>query len=215
LILELLAQTQKTPEQTFSHTIFDFTVKDHDGNDVPLSDYNGKAKAFLITNVNSVCHSTRHQFEMLNSLHRRWYDRGLIIIGFPCSQFGNLEEDDSHKAYKGELLFELLDRVDVNGPTAHELFKYLKHLTGKLEVRWNFHKWLLAADGTPRYRLDEDYPVELLHQHIHELISPERSLEPWSGGESRRRELRAANLRSGDGDGEEGHEGEAGGNQLQ
>jgi glutathione peroxidase len=124
-----------------------------DGQDVSLADYRGKV--LLIVNTASKCGFTP-QFEGLEALYRDYKDRGLTILGFPCNQFGaqepgNAEEIASFCSLTYDVTFPMLAKIDVNGPSAHPLYAFLKKeqkgVLGTEGIKWNFTKFLVGRDG--------------------------------------------------------------------
>jgi glutathione peroxidase len=127
------------------------------GEQVSLSRYEGKV--VLVVNTASKCGLTP-QYAGLEQLYRQYAEHGLVILGFPCNQFGNQEPGDADTIEGSCLInygvsFPMFDKVLVNGPQAHPLFVWLKHaLPGVLggRVKWNFTKFLLGRDGEPLRR---------------------------------------------------------------
>jgi glutathione peroxidase len=136
-----------------NQTVFDFVVKNAKGEDVPLSTYKGKP--MVIVNVASKCGFTP-QYEGLEKLYQQYKDKGLIILGFPCNQFGgqepgeNTEIQEFCKMNYG-VTFPVLGKVEVNGSGTDPLYNYLKSeatgLLGSEAIKWNFTKFLIAKDG--------------------------------------------------------------------
>ncbi|XP_059654293.1 probable glutathione peroxidase 2 [Cornus florida] len=134
-------------------SIYDFTVKDIRGNDVPLGNYGGKV--LLIVNVASKCGLTQSNYKELNILYEKYKDQGLEILAFPCNQFGWQEpgtneeiQETACTMFKAE--FPIFDKIDVNGKNAAPLYKYLKSEKGGLLVdgiKWNFTKFLVNKEG--------------------------------------------------------------------
>jgi glutathione peroxidase len=131
----------------------DFTVKDIDGNDVPLSKYRGRV--VLIVNVASKCGLTP-QYEGLQKLHEQYADQGLAILGFPANNFLRQEPDTNAqiKAFcstKYGVAFDMFTKVSVKGRDKCELYEYLtsKQTNPQFggELKWNFTKFLLDRDG--------------------------------------------------------------------
>ena len=134
-------------------TITDFTVTNAAGADTSLADHAGKV--LLIVNTASKCGFTP-QYEGLEALHRRYVDRGLVVLGFPCNQFGAQEPGDAAEiatfcSTSYDVTFPVLAKVDVNGAAADPLFAALKvaapGLLGSKAIKWNFTKFLVARDG--------------------------------------------------------------------
>jgi len=134
-------------------TAFDFSATDIDGQPRPLADYAGKV--LLVVNVASKCGFTP-QYEGLEQLWRTYRDRGLVVLGFPCDQFGHQEPGDEAEirnfcALTYDVDFPLFSKIDVNGSNAHPLWKWLKEEKGGLlgigAIKWNFTKFLVGRDG--------------------------------------------------------------------
>ena len=132
---------------------FDFSAVDIDGNLQPLSQYAGKV--LLVVNVASQCGFTP-QYTGLERLWRDYRDRGLVVLGFPCDQFGHQEPGDESEirnfcSLNYEVDFPLFAKVDVNGDKAHPLWRWLKEqksgLLGIDAIKWNFSKVLVGRDG--------------------------------------------------------------------
>lgn len=133
-------------------SIYDFTATDIRGNVVDFQDFAGKV--LLIVNTASRCGFTP-QYAQLQELHAKYASEGLVVIGFPCNQFGGQEpEDDTGIASFCELNygvdFLMMSKVDVNGEHAHPVFEFLKHQQGGIltdAIKWNFTKFLVGKDG--------------------------------------------------------------------
>lgn len=142
------AETAETPE-----TIYPFEAVTIDGQKQSLADYKGKV--VLIVNVASKCGYT-NQYEGLQKLYSTYKDRGVVVLGFPCNQFGSQEpgtaEDiKSFCSLTYQVDFPMFDKVDVNGDTAHPLYVFLKSQKagslGTEAIKWNFTKFLVGRDG--------------------------------------------------------------------
>lgn len=130
-----------------------FTVKDIDGMDVPLSNYQGKV--VMIVNVASQCGATP-QYAALQDLQKAYKDEGFVVLGFPCNQFGQQEPGSAEDIKKFctsnyNVTFDMFSKIDVNGEKAAPLYKFLtspetnpQH-AGK--IGWNFEKFLIGRDG--------------------------------------------------------------------
>ncbi len=132
--------------------IYDFAVRTLAGQDGRLSGYKGQV--LLIVNTASKCGFTP-QYEELENLFRRHHAQGFAVLGFPCNQFGAQEpgsaEEIGHfcQANYG-VTFPMFARIDVNGPNAHPLYKYLKREKPGLfgsRIKWNFTKFLIDRSG--------------------------------------------------------------------
>lgn len=129
------------------------TVRTIDGKDVPLADWRGQV--LLIVNTASKCGFTS-QYEGLEALQKQYGDKGFSVLGFPCNQFGAQEPGDeaeiaSFCKLTYDVDFPMFAKVDVNGDTAHPLFKALKAaapgLLGSEGIKWNFTKFLVDRSG--------------------------------------------------------------------
>ncbi|ALL13457.1 glutathione peroxidase [Caulobacter henricii] len=134
-------------------SVYDYSAKTLDGQDVSLADYRGQV--LLIVNTASKCGFTP-QYEGLEALYRDYKDRGLTVLGFPCNQFGaqepgNAEEIASFCSLTYDVTFPMLAKIDVNGPSAHPLYAFLKKeqkgVLGTEGIKWNFTKFLIGRDG--------------------------------------------------------------------
>lgn len=133
--------------------LYDFEAVTIDGRTQKLADYRGKT--VLVVNVASVCGYTP-QYEGLEALYRRHKDSGLVVLGFPCNQFGAQEpgtEQDIAQFCEINygVTFPLFAKVDVNGENEHPLFKWLKSqkkgIFGTAAIKWNFSKFLIDSNG--------------------------------------------------------------------
>ncbi len=140
-------------------SIYDFSAKTIDGTEQSLDAYRGKT--MLIVNVASKCGFTP-QYAGLEALYEKWVDKGLVVLGFPCDQFGHQEpgnEEDIKNfcSLTYDVKFPMFAKIDVNGANAHPLYQYLKHeakgLLGSEGIKWNFTKFLVDKNGkvTKRY----------------------------------------------------------------
>ena len=134
-------------------SLYDFEAETLDGQPAPLSTY--RDKVVLIVNTASKCGFTP-QFEGLEALYRKYRDRGLVVLGFPCNQFGAQEPGDAAEianfcSLTYDVDFPMMRKIDVNGPAAHPLYIYLKHvkkgLLGSEAIKWNFTKFLVDRKG--------------------------------------------------------------------
>ena len=133
--------------------IYGFKPHGSDGAPVDLADYRGKV--LLIVNTASKCGFTP-QYEGLEDLWRRHKDQGLVVLGFPCNQFGaqepgNAAEIANFCSLTYDVTFPVLAKVDVNGPKADPVFAFLKTakrgVLGSSSIKWNFTKFLIGRDG--------------------------------------------------------------------
>jgi glutathione peroxidase len=134
-------------------TIYEFSAQLLDGRSVSLADFRGRV--LLIVNTASKCGFTP-QYAGLEELHRAFKERGLTVLGFPCNQFGAQEpggaaEISAFCQRNYGVTFPLFARIEVNGPQAHPLYRFLKKrkrgLFGSERIKWNFTKFLVDREG--------------------------------------------------------------------
>ncbi|MGQ5523801.1 glutathione peroxidase [Chitinimonas sp. PSY-7] len=136
-----------------SASIYDFSANRLDGSPQSLADYRGQV--VLVVNTASECGFTP-QYAGLQSLYAQYKDKGFVVLGFPCNQFGGQEPGDSaqigtfcEKNYG--VAFPMFAKIDVNGDEAHPLYGYLKSsakgVLGTEAIKWNFTKFLVGRDG--------------------------------------------------------------------
>jgi glutathione peroxidase len=134
-------------------TIYDFEARQIDGKTVPLKQFQGKV--LLIVNTASACGFTP-QFGGLEELHQQYGKKGLVVLGFPCNQFGAQDPGSNDEIAQFCQLnygvsFPMMAKVDVNGPEADPLFKWVTAeapgLLGSKAIKWNFTKFLVGKDG--------------------------------------------------------------------
>jgi glutathione peroxidase len=136
-------------------SIHDFSATTIDGDERSLGEYAGKT--LLVVNVASKCGFTP-QYAGLERLQRDFGERGLVVLGFPCDQFGHQEPGDEAEIRRFcttgyDVTFPLFAKIEVNGAHAHPLYRWLKHaapgVLGSEAIKWNFTKFLVDADGQP------------------------------------------------------------------
>ena len=146
------------------------------GGDQRFSEYEGKV--ILVVNTASKCGFTP-QYKGLEALYRKYKDRGLVVLGFPCNQFGkqepgNEEEIGGFCERNFGVTFPLFAKVDVNGDNAHPLFAHLKAqapgLLGTESIKWNFTKFLVAKDGSVIKRFAPKDKPQALESAIEALL---------------------------------------------
>ncbi|HZX92115.1 MAG TPA: glutathione peroxidase [Rudaea sp.] len=134
-------------------SVYDFNATTIDGDEQSLGAYKGKA--MLIVNVASKCGFTP-QYKGLEELYEKFQAKGLVVLGFPCDQFGHQEPGDEEEiknfcSLNYDVKFPLFSKIDVNGANTHPLYKYLKKeakgLLGSESIKWNFTKFLVDKDG--------------------------------------------------------------------
>lgn len=136
-----------------ANDFYTHTVKKADGSLQSMKDFSGKV--VLIVNVASKCGFTP-QYDGLEKLYKEYADQGLVVLGFPCNQFGEQEpgtdaEIQNYCRLNHGVTFPVMAKVDVNGDKADPLYVWLKHqapgLMGTEGVKWNFTKFLVGRDG--------------------------------------------------------------------
>ena len=134
-------------------TVYDFEALDISGKPVALRDFSGKA--LLIVNTASACGFTP-QFAGLEALHQQYGARGLVVLGFPCNQFGAQDKGSNEEIAtfcqrNYGVSFPMMSKIEVNGAGAHPLFQWLckeaPGLLGTHFIKWNFTKFLVDKDG--------------------------------------------------------------------
>ena len=149
-------------------TIYDFDALNISGKSVPLKQFKGKA--LLIVNTASACGFTP-QFAGLEELHKTYGGQGLVVLGFPCNQFGAQDKGENSEIAQFCQLnygvsFPMMAKIDVNGADAHPLYQWLSKeapgLLGSKSIKWNFTKFLVGKDGQVRKRYaPTDTPASL------------------------------------------------------
>jgi glutathione peroxidase len=154
------------------NTVYTFKMKDIDGKTVSLAKYKGKV--LLIVNVASKCGHTP-QYAGLEKLYEKYKDKGFVILGFPCNQFREQEPgtDADIKTFcttRYNVTFPLFDKIEVNGDNSNPLYQFLKtdlpDPDGKLDIGWNFTKFLIDRQGHPIKRImtkvePEDFDADI------------------------------------------------------
>ena len=156
-------------------TIYEFSLPSATGEEVPLSDYEGKV--LLIVNTASKCGFTP-QYEGLQALYDVYHDRGLEIFALPCNQFGRQEPGTNEEIQEFcqlnyGLTFPVMGKIDVNGRNAHPLYTFLKSQAGGLltdAIKWNFTKFLVDREGNVVKRFAPDYKPSSLAEDVEKLL---------------------------------------------
>jgi glutathione peroxidase len=134
-------------------TVYDFSANNIQGKPVKLGKFKGKV--MLVVNTASACGFTP-QFGGLEELHKDFGDKGLVVLGFPCNQFGAQDSGSNGEIAEFCQLnygvsFPMMEKIDVNGSAAHPLFQWLAAeapgLLGSKAIKWNFTKFLIGKDG--------------------------------------------------------------------
>ncbi len=166
-----------TMNAAHSSSIYEIALKTLDGRETSLREHQGKV--LLIVNVASRCGFTP-QYEGLESLYKKYRDQGLVILGFPCNQFGaqepgNATEIQSFCSLTYGVSFPLFEKIEVNGPGTHPLYQALKAskkgILGSSGIKWNFTKFLVDRSGQVVDRFGPMTKPEALEQTIQSLLS--------------------------------------------
>jgi glutathione peroxidase len=166
--------------EAIQQTVYDFSALSIDGNEIPLAQYNGKI--LVIVNTASQCGFTP-QYAGLESLYQDYRDRGLVVLGFPCNQFGG--QEPGSEAEIGQFCernygvsFPMFAKIEVNGPEAHPLFRFLKAEQGGVlgaigmnAIKWNFTKFLVDAKGNVVGRFAPGVSPASLKPEIEKLLA--------------------------------------------
>ena len=157
------------------NTIYDYKVKDKNGADVSMKDYEGKV--LLIVNTATGCGFTP-QFEGLQDLYEKYHAQGFEILDFPCNQFGNQapgsdEEITDFCNSRYGITFRQFQKIDVNGANEAPLYTYLKSQKGGFlgdKIKWNFTKFLVDREGNVIDRFGPTKEPEDIEGKIAELL---------------------------------------------
>ncbi|HEY0924902.1 glutathione peroxidase [Rheinheimera pacifica] len=156
--------------------VHQYKVKDASGNDIDLSQYRGKV--LLVVNTASQCGFTP-QYKELEQLHQKYKDKGLVILAFPCNQFGGQEPGSDNEIQQFCELnygvsFPVMAKLAVNGPDASPLFEHLKDSARGLmktrAIKWNFTKFLVNKDGDVVKRYAPRTKPASIAQSIEDLL---------------------------------------------
>ena len=158
-----------------AQTIYEFKVKDIDGNEVGLDKYKGHP--LLVVNVASNCGLTSNNYKQLNELYEKYEKDGLRILGFPSNQFNGQEPgcdvDIKEFAKKKKVQFDMFSKIDVNGNSADPLYKWLKSKQGFFGldgIKWNFTKFLINKDGVPIKRYSPNHEPKDIEPDLKALL---------------------------------------------
>lgn len=158
-----------------SKNIYQFSVRDINHKEVSLAEFKGKV--LLIVNTASQCGFTP-QYKGLESLYKEFSGK-LVVLGFPCNQFGKQEPGDENEiknfcSLNYNVTFPLFEKIDVNGDDAHPLYQFLKEekkgLLGTEAIKWNFTKFLVDQNGNVLKRFAPTDTPESLKKEIEKLI---------------------------------------------
>lgn len=156
-------------------TFYDFSARSLQGKELAMESYRGKV--VLVVNTASKCGLTP-QYEGLEKLYKEYRDKGLVILGFPCNQFGKQEPGNEKEISEGCLInygvsFPMFSKIDVNGSGAHPIYKYLKKALPGFpgnNIKWNFSKFIIDRNGKPVKRFSPITKPEKLRKDIEALL---------------------------------------------
>jgi glutathione peroxidase len=157
-------------------SLYDIEAKSITGEPRRLKEFEGKA--VLVVNVASKCGFTP-QYKGLEALYKKYQDKGLVILGFPCNQFGHQEpgaeaEIAQFCSLTYDVTFPMFARVEVNGDDAHPLYQHLKHeapgILGTEAIKWNFTKFLIDPKGNVVKRFGPRDEPESLAADIEQVL---------------------------------------------
>ena len=163
-------------KQSEKNSFYEYSAISIDGEEIGMDTYKGKV--VLVVNTASKCGFTP-QYEGLEKLHREYGDKGLVVLGFPCNQFGNQEpgsEGDiaSFCQLNYGVSFQMFSKIDVNGDNTHPIYRYLKSQKGGGlfgdNIKWNFTKFLIDKDGKVVDRFASTTKPESLVKDIEKLL---------------------------------------------
>uniref|UniRef100_A0A7S0URV7 Glutathione peroxidase n=1 Tax=Polytomella parva TaxID=51329 RepID=A0A7S0URV7_9CHLO len=168
-----------------TQSLYNFTAIDIDGLPRSLSSYHNKV--IIVVNVASACGFTDSNYRGLVALYNHYNAYGVEILAFPCNQFGGQEpgSDSSIKQFAKDsygVSFPMFSKVEVNGPSAHPLFKWLKKMTPKSlgggggvdpgsDLTWNFNKFIIDRAGWPRALLRQDFDALAVEGVVRQLLA--------------------------------------------
>jgi len=154
-----------------AQNFFGLTALDSTRKVLNFSKYQGKV--MLVVNVASECGYTESNYQELEPLYRRHSGKGFEVLAFPCNQFGEQEPGTIEQICKFVtnygVTFPILDKVEVNGPNTHPVYKYLKS-TFPDDIGWNFHKFLVDSQGIPVKSYDPDVATSDIEADIIALL---------------------------------------------
>ena len=154
---------------------YDFKARKMNGQEVSMEDYKGKV--VLVVNTASKCGLTP-QFEELEALYKEYKDQGLEILGFPCNQFAKQDSGSNKEIHEFCQLnygvsFTMFEKIDVNGESAHPIYKYLKNNAKGIlnnEIKWNFTKFLIDSEGNVVDRFAPTTNPKKIRKDIEKLL---------------------------------------------
>ncbi len=158
-------------------TVYDFSATSIEGQPIDLSSY--KDKVLLIVNTASQCGFTT-QYQGLQALYDKYANNGLVVLGFPCNQFGAQEPGSGNDIQsfcetRFGVTFPLFEKIDVNGTNAHPLYQYLTKtapgILGSEAIKWNFTKFLVDGNGSVVKRYGSTTEPKEIDKDIEALLN--------------------------------------------
>lgn len=147
-----------------AESVYNVPLKNIDGKDTSLKEYQGKV--MLVVNVASKCGYTP-QYKGLEAIYQKYKDKGLVVLGFPCNQFGGQEPGSNEQikqfcSSKYSVTFPMFDKIEVNGANRHPLYTILAGKDSPFpgNIKWNFNKFLISKDGKILKRFDSKFTPE-------------------------------------------------------
>ena len=160
-----------------NNNFYQFSATSLQGKEMSMKSYEGKV--ILVVNTASKCGLTP-QYEGLEKLYKEYKDKGLVVLGFPCNQFGGQEPGGEKEISEGCLInygvsFPMFSKIDVNGEHAHPIYKYLtseaKGILGSESIKWNFTKFLINQNGEVIKRYSPTTKPEKISKDIQKLLA--------------------------------------------
>lgn len=154
---------------------YNFSANYMSGKEINMKEYKGKV--VLIVNTASKCGFTP-QFEELENLYKKYKEQGFEILGFPCNQFKNQDPNNNEQInnfckINYGVTFKMFEKIDVNGDSAHPLYKFLKNeksgIWGK-KIKWNFTKFLIDREGNVVDRFSPTTKPSNMKKYIEKLL---------------------------------------------
>lgn len=174
--LLLILTIQPIAKEHTMQSIYDLKVKTIEGKETTLETYKGKV--MLIVNVASKCGYTP-QYEGLEALYKKYKEKGLVVLGFPCNQFASQEPESEAEIQNFcrvnfGVTFPMFAKINVNGEQTHPLYRYLKSkqpgFLGSELIKWNFTKFLVDKEGKVVDRLGSSTKPKSLEDVIEKLL---------------------------------------------
>ncbi len=158
-----------------SKNFYEHNANSLQGKEINMSDYKGKT--IIVVNTASKCGFTP-QYEGLENLYKKYKDKGLVILGFPCNQFGNQEPGNAKTISEGCLInygvsFPMFEKIKVNGNDSHPIYQFLKNSKSSLfgkSIKWNFTKFVINKKGEVVKRFSPMTSPESMEKYIADLL---------------------------------------------